>query len=79
MPCASGENVDVVGDIDSLKERNSASEQFYVNTKLIISFLFYNYFFQYYKYYLGKTYVNFHQQSQFHENFAIWSLNKCFS
>lgn len=37
MPCASGENVNVVGDIDSLKERNSASErmeEFYVNTKL---------------------------------------------
>lgn len=34
MPCASGENVDVVGDIDSLKERNSASEQFYVNTQI---------------------------------------------
>lgn len=34
MPCVSGENANVVGDIDSLKERNSASEEFYVNTKI---------------------------------------------
>lgn len=35
MPCASGENVDVVKDIDSAKGRNSASGgELYVNTKI---------------------------------------------